>query len=91
MSKLALGIFLQWIIFPLYMQQIYSNKQQKLVCAIIDYKKAFGNIARISLWIKFIYCGINDSIFMVIYNLYAGAKSSLKMNGILFDYFKCKI
>ena len=40
---------------------------------------------------KLISSGINSNILDVIFNLYNGVKSCVKMNGNLYDYFKCNI
>lgn len=70
---------------------IYLSKGKKLYCTFVDYKKAFDSIDRINMWSKLLKCGINGNIFSVIYNLYKGAKSSIKNNNKLSDCFPCLI
>ena len=79
-------------IFTLHMIiEFYLQKNKKLYCAFIDYKKAFDFVDRSSLWMKLIASGINGNILRVIHNLYAGAKSCVKLNGSMSDYFNCNV
>ena len=70
---------------------IYQQKQKPLYCAFIDYKKAFDFVDRSSLWKKLISHGINGKVLNVIYNLYKNAKSCVKSQGKLSDYFSCNV
>ena len=70
---------------------MYLSKNKKLFCAFIDYRKAFDFVDRCSLWSKLIAVGINGKLLSVIRNLYCKAKSCVKSNGKLSDYFNCKI
>ena len=63
----------------------------KLYCAFIDYRKAFDFVDRASLWQKLIAAEINGNVLRAIYNLYAGAKSCVKLDGNISDYFNCNI
>ena len=79
-------------IFVLHaLTQIYLQKRKRLYCCFVDYKKAFDLINRSHLWKKLIGYGINGKIITVIYNLYYNAKSCVKQNGCLSDYFFCKV
>ena len=66
-------------------QWVKSGK--RLYVASIDYMKAFDFIDRVSLWDKMIAMGVNGKILHVIYNLYHKAKSCVKINVNLSDYF----
>ena len=68
---------------------IYLQKRKKLFCAFIDYSKAFDMIDRSSLWYKLLGAGINGKIINVIFNLYQNAKSCVKSNGKMSDFFSC--
>ena len=68
---------------------IYLQKRKKLYCAFIDYSKTFDLIDRASLWCKLLSAGINGKIITVIYNLYQNAKSCVKLNGNLSEFFSC--
>ena len=70
---------------------MYLSKNKKLFCAFIDYRKAFDFVDRCSLWSKLIAVGINVKLLSVIRNLYCKAKSCVKSNGKLSDYFNCNI
>ena len=71
--------------------EYYSKKKMKLYCAFIDYRKAFDFVDRASLWSKLISTGINGNILRVIHNLYSRAKSCVKLNGKISDYFNCNV
>ena len=67
------------------------SKNKGIFCAFIDYRKAFDFVDRCSLWSKLIAEGINGKLLSVIRNLYCKAKSCVKSNGKLSDYFNCNI
>ena len=56
--------------------------KKKLFCAFIDFQKAFDTVNRIQLWSK---------LFNVIYNLYKGAKSYVKLSNQRSEVFSCLI
>ena len=70
---------------------IYLSKQKRLYCAFVDYKKAFDSVNRHALWSKVIATGINGKVLRVIQNLYNGAKSCVRYNNQLSDYFTCNV
>ena len=79
-------------IFVLYsIISLYQQKNKKVYCAFIDYKKAFDLIDRSSLWAKLISYNINGKLITVIYNLYANAKSCVLNNDAKSNYFNCNI
>ena len=70
---------------------LYINKKKRIYCAFIDYKKAFDFIDRTILWQKLIKYKINGRLFRVLYNIYKEAKSCVKLDNILSDFFSCNI
>ena len=45
---------------------LYPNKRKRIYCCFIDYKKAFDNVSRVSLWTKMLSLNINGQILNVI-------------------------
>ena len=70
---------------------MYLKNKKKLYCAFVDYKKAFDLINRSDLWSKLIANGINGKLITVIYNLYNQAKSCVKSNNQISDFFSCNV
>ena len=70
---------------------IYLQRKKRLFCAFINYKKTFDLVDRSSLWCKLLANGINGKIITIICNLYLGAKSSVKYNGRVSEYFTCNV
>ena len=62
-----------------------------MYCAFIDYAKAFDTINRSSLWSKLIASGINGNVIRVIYNIYDQAKSCIKKENKLSQFFNCNV
>ena len=77
-------------IFVLHsLNDIYLSKRKRVYCCFIDYKTVFDLIHRSSLWSKLISCGINGKVVNVIYNMYEQAKSCVRNNNQLSDFFTC--
>ena len=70
---------------------IYLQRKKRVFCAFIDYKKTFDLVDRSSLWCKLLANGINGKIITIIYNLYLDAKSRVKYNGRVSEYFTCNV
>ena len=70
---------------------IYLCKRSRVYCAFIDYSKAFDLVDRTSLWQKLISNGINGKVLTVIFNLYKNAKSCVRVNGRISEYFACNV
>ena len=70
---------------------IYLQKRKRVYCSFVDYKKAFDLVDRSSLWSKLISHGINGKLMSVIFNLYHHAKSCVRANGKMSDYFTCNV
>ena len=67
----------------------YQNKNGRVYCAFIDYRKAFDFIDRSSLWIKMIQNNVNGKVLNVVKNMYSNAKSCLKSDNGLSKFFSC--
>ena len=73
-------------LFTLYdIIDILLSKKKRLYCAFLD---AFDKIDRAYLWQKLISQNVNGKILTVIQNLYANAKSCIKVNDKMSDFFK---
>ena len=66
---------------------LYLAKNKKLYCAFVDYRKAFDSVNRIALWRKILSYNIDGKCFKIIYNMYDKAKSCVKSNNTLSDFF----
>ena len=58
---------------------LYLCGGRQLYCAFIDYKKAFDSINRTYLWQKLLSNNIDGKMFKIIHNMYANAKSCVKL------------
>ena len=67
----------------------YQNKNGRVYCAFIDYRKAFDFIDRSSLWLKLVQNNVNGKVLNVIKNMYSNAKSCLKSSDGLSKFFSC--
>jgi len=67
--------------------EMYLGKKMRIYAAFVDYKKAFDSIDRTSLWSKLLLYGIEGKVFNVIQNLYNDAKSCLRVNNDISEYF----
>ena len=77
-------------IFTLYsIIEYYKLKKGRLYCAFVDYSKAFDQIERSSLWLKLLQNGISGKILNIIKNMYSKAKSCIKSDGKLSEFFSC--
>ena len=62
-----------------------------LFCAFIDYRKAFDSIDRSLLWQKLLSYNINGKVFNIIREIYSKAKSCIRKDKMISDYFMCNI
>ena len=67
----------------------YQNKISRIFCAFIDYRKAFDFIDRSTLWLKLIQNNVNGKILDVVKSMYSNAKSCLKSDTNLSQFFSC--
>ena len=61
------------------------NTGKRLVCAFIDFSKAFDYVVRDNLWTKLIKLGIRGNIV----NIIKSVKSRVKMQNKLSDAYEC--
>ena len=66
-------------------------QRKRLYCVFVDYKKAFDMVDRSSLWSKVLKLNIEGKVLTVIKNMYDRAKSCIKHNGKLSDFFACNV
>ena len=71
--------------------EYYKNRKGRLYVAFIDYTKAFDLIDRSSLWFKLIQTGIKGKIINVIKNIYDNAKSCIKQDNSISEFFSCNV
>ena len=72
---------------------LYLAKKKRLYCCYVDYKKAFDLLDRVKLWQKLLSNNINGKFFLMIFNLYNGAKSCVCSSNRYetSDFFNCNI
>lgn len=80
------NVFALHILFDLM-----SKTKRKLLCAFIDFQKAFDTVWRTGLWRKLIDSHIRGKCFNIIFNLYQGIKSCVSVNGVKSPFFQCSI
>ena len=67
----------------------YRQRGKQVYCAFVDYSKAFDLVNRSALWCKVLKEGISGRILTVIQNMYQGAKSRVRVDGKVSDFFSC--
>ena len=67
------------------------NQKKRLYCASVDYRKAFDTVDRPSLWSKVLKYNIAGKVMTVIRNMYNMAKSCVRLNSNLSEYFSCDV
>ena len=67
----------------------YRQRGKQVYCAFVDYSKAFDLVNRSALWCKVLKEGISGKILTVIQNMYQNAKSRVRVDGKLSDFFSC--
>ena len=70
---------------------LYLFRGKRLYCAFIDYKKAFDSVNRIYLWQKLLNNNIDGKIFKIVHNLYANAKSCVRIGNSKSTFFSSNI
>ena len=77
-------------VFTLYsIIEFYRTRKGRVYCAFIDYTKAFDLITRSSLWLKLLNNGVNGKILDVIVAMYTNAKSCVKSDSNISEFFSC--
>jgi hypothetical protein len=70
-----------------FITRYYIDKGQRLYVAFVDYRKAFDTIDRPLLWKKLIEAGITGPVLNAIFKLYENAKSCVKYNNTVSEFF----
>ena len=70
---------------------LYLHRNKHLFCAFIDYRKAFDSVNRLALWQKLLQQNINGKMLKIIYSMYDSAKSCVRQNQQLSNYFYSNI
>ena len=70
---------------------LYLCKKKRVFCAFIDYKQAFDLVDRITMWCKLLNRNIDEEVLIVIRNMYQQAKSCVKVNGMLSEFFPSSV
>ena len=66
---------------------LYLHRNKHLFCAFIDYRKAFDSVNRLALWQKLLQQNVNGKMLKIIYSMYDSAKSCVRQNQHLSNYF----
>ena len=64
-------------------------KKRKLLCAFIDFEKAFDKVWREGLFYKLMLNNINGKMYNVIINMYDSIKSCISYNNCISESFDC--
>ena len=70
---------------------LYQSVRKRVLCAFIDYQKAFDSVDMSLLWQKLVSYNINGKLLTVIRQMYNRAKSCIKKDNIISEYFLCNI
>ena len=71
--------------------ELYQSVRKRVLCAFIDYRKAFDSIDRSLLWQKLLSYNINGKVFNIIREIYSKAKSCIRKDNMIYDYYMCNI
>ena len=74
-----------------FLIDFYLGCNKKLFCAFVDYKKAFDSVNRLHLWHKLLQHGIDGRCIKIMYNMYSKAKSCVKVNNVLSNFFTSNV
>ena len=72
---------------PKRLAELYLHQSKGLFCAFIEYKKAFDSVSRLALWHALLQLNINGKMLQTIYIMYDSAKSYVRQNHQLSNYF----
>ena len=67
----------------------YQAVRKHVFCGFIDYRKAFDYVDRSLLWQKLLSYNINGIVSNIIREIYSKAKSCIRNDNMLSDYFMC--
>ena len=71
--------------------ELYQSVRNRVFCAFIDYRKAFDSIDRSLLWQKLLSYNINGKVLNIIRQIYSKAKSCIRKDNMISDYFMCNV
>ena len=71
--------------------ELYQSVRKRVFCAFIDYRKTFDSIDRSLLWQKLLSYNINGKVLNIIREIYSKAKSCIRKDNMMSDYFMCNI
>ena len=71
--------------------ELYQSVHKRVYCVFIGYRKAFDYVSSHLLWQKLLMYDINGKFLNVIKNMYMKAKSCIKKDSLMSDYFVCNI
>ena len=71
--------------------ELYQSIHKRVYCAFIDYSKAFDTVDRTLLCQNLLSLNIDGKFFNVIKNMYDMAKSCVRQNNLMSEYFLCNI
>lgn len=66
---------------------LYLHRSKCPFCAFIDDIKAFDSVNRLALWQKLLQQNVNGKMLKIIYRMYACAKSCVRQNHQMSNYF----
>lgn len=80
-------------IFTLHLiVELYQSVHKRVYCCFVDYRKAFDGISRNLLWQKLIEKHkLSGKMLNVIIDMYSKAKSCIKKDNQISEYFPCNI
>ena len=70
---------------------LFQSVRKRVFCAFIDYQKAFDSVDSSLLWQKLLSYDINGKLLTVIRQMYNRAKSCIKKDNMISEYFFCNI
>ena len=65
------------------------NSGNKLLCAFVDFTKAFDYVVRDNLWLKLVKLGIRGKMLNITRSIYSSVKSRVKLLNELSDENEC--
>ena len=71
--------------------ELYQSVYKRVYCVFIDYRKAFDSIDRTILWTKLLASDVNGKFIRVVKCLYSNAKSCVRKDKLMSEYFPCNI
>ena len=70
---------------------LYLHRSKRLFSAFIDYRKTLDSVNRLDLWQKLLQQNVNGKMLKIIYSVYDNAKSCVRQNHQMSNYFYSNI